>query len=358
MLIEPASLDELTEAVRSTPRLLPVGATTKPRLSACDIPKLSTARLSGIIEYEPGEFTFTALAGTPMREVAAVLAQCGQCLPFDPVLLAAGATLGGTVAAGINGPGRIRFGGIRDFILGVRFVDGRGRLLRMGGKVVKNAAGFDVPKFLVGSLGRFGVLAECTFKVFPLPESRRTLRIEMEGLEAAVHVLTSAATSRWQPEALEFLPHERSILMRLAGPAAALKNLSNEVQQRWPCVVLRDEEANRAWTNLGEFQWTHPGGVLVKVPLTLNAVAPFVRAVSAACDQTLLHISAAGDVGFVSLPAATSITDCDSQLVNLGLTGMVIRGAGPLFCGSRRRTRVSDAVKTALDPDGRFPSIE
>src|SRR4029450_4463398 len=93
---------------------------------------------------------------------AAALAARGQSLRCDPFLLDAGATLGGTVAAGLSGPGRFRYGGLRDFILGVRFVDGLGRLMHMGGKVVKNAAGFDLPKFLVGSLGRFGVLAELT----------------------------------------------------------------------------------------------------------------------------------------------------------------------------------------------------
>src|SRR4051812_30769686 len=150
----PATPEELSEAVRSMPQVLTVGAGTKPRLSAVGaVPKLSTQKLSGIVEYEPDEFTFTALAGTPVREIAASLAERGQYLPFDPMLLDSGATLGGTVAAGFSGPGRFRYGGLRDFILGVRFVDGMGRLLRLGGKVVKNAAGFDVPKFMVGSLG-------------------------------------------------------------------------------------------------------------------------------------------------------------------------------------------------------------
>ena len=106
--------------------------------------------LNGVLEYEPSEFTFTALAGTPVRDIAAILAERGQYLPFDPMLVGAGSTLGGTVASGLSGPGRFRFGGLRDFILGVRFVDGGGRLLRLGGKVVKNSAGFDVPKFFVG----------------------------------------------------------------------------------------------------------------------------------------------------------------------------------------------------------------
>src|SRR5207253_308179 len=137
-----------------------------------------TAGLRGITEYDPSEFTFTAGAGTPVREIVAALAERGQYLPFDPMLADAGATLGGTVAAGLSGPGRFRFGGLRDFILGVQFVDGEGRVLRMGGKVVKNAAGFDLPKFFVGSVGRFGILTELTFKVFPRPVATRTLRLD------------------------------------------------------------------------------------------------------------------------------------------------------------------------------------
>src|SRR5207253_6842143 len=145
-----------------------------------------TAGLRGITEYDPSEFTFTAGAGTPVREIVAALAESGQYLPFDPMLVEAGATLGGTVAAGLSGPGRFRFGGVRDFILGVRFVDGAGRLLRMGGKVVKNAAGFDLPKFFCGSLGRFGLIVEATFKVFPRPASRLTLRLRAENAEVAL----------------------------------------------------------------------------------------------------------------------------------------------------------------------------
>ena len=97
----------------------------------------------------------------------------GQYLPFDPMLSAAGATIGGTVAAGISGPGRYRYGGIRDFLLGVQFISSDGAVINAGGKVVKNAAGFDIPKLLVGSLGRLGVMTELTFKVFPQPVAQR-----------------------------------------------------------------------------------------------------------------------------------------------------------------------------------------
>ena len=86
---------------------------------------------------------------------------------------------------GLSGPRRWRFGGLRDFILGIRFVDGRGRLVRGGGKVVKNAAGFDLPKLFVGSLGRLGILTEVTFKVFPEPPAFATLRVPCDSLVAA-----------------------------------------------------------------------------------------------------------------------------------------------------------------------------
>src|SRR5262245_36002196 len=201
-----ATVDELVEAVRSTPHLLAVGAQTKPRLSKTDAVALDTRRLKGITEYDPGEFTFTAYAGTPLAEISTALAEKGQYLPFDPVLAKSGATLGGSVAAGLSGPGRFRYGGLRDFILGVRFVDGSGQLLHLGGKVVKNAAGFDLPKFFVGSLGRFGVLAELTFKVFPRPASRLTLKLAVASMTDAARILMAAASGRWEAEALEDPP--------------------------------------------------------------------------------------------------------------------------------------------------------
>jgi glycolate oxidase FAD binding subunit len=102
MLLIPATAEELAAAIQSVTRLRPVGAQTKPRLCAVEngVALLSTRALSGIIEYDPGEFTFTALAGTPLREIVAALAARGQYLPWDPPLVESGATLGGTIAAG------------------------------------------------------------------------------------------------------------------------------------------------------------------------------------------------------------------------------------------------------------------
>ena len=353
--LAPATLAELTDAVRSTTHLLAVGARTKPRLSHAsdDVVLVSMRGLSGIVEYDPGEFTFTALAGTPVREITAALAAEGQYLPFDPLLLDAGATLGGTVAAGLSGPGRFRFGGIRDFILGIRFVDGNGRLLRMGGKVVKNAAGFDLPKFFVGSLGRFGVLAEISFKVFPRAPASLTLRFMLDDMEAAARLLTEAANSRWEPDALDLLPDGQSLLLRLATPEPAATTLAREILGRWPGEMLASDEATRVWELIREFAWAPPEHSLVKVSTTAAQVPGLLRAASL-IPGTRVQVSGGGDVAYLSSPES-AVLDC--TLRDLQLRGLTLRGAGPLWSGQRPETNIEQGVKLALDPSGRFPPL-
>ena len=292
-----------------------------------------------------------------MREIGQALAEKGQYLPFDPMWLEAGATLGGTVAAGVSGPGRFRFGGVRDFILGVRFVDGLGRLLRMGGKVVKNCAGFDLPKFFVGSLGRYGVLAEVTFKVFPTPASRLTLKLPTTGAEAAARVLTDAANSRWECDALDLLPDGKTVCLRLAGPAPALEAVSREILARWPGQALSAAEADAAWSELREFRWAHAGGALVKVAVT-PAVVPALDTAARSLDGTRVHVSVGGNVAFVSLPPAVPPAALHERLRALGLRGVTLCGNAPLWCGARSTPAIAAAVKQALDPQNRFPSTD
>jgi glycolate dehydrogenase FAD-binding subunit len=313
-MISPASLTELRDAVLSAPRVIAVGAETKPRLSAVDAVKISMRNLNGITEYDPSEFTFTALAGTPVKEIIAALAEKGQYLPFDPMLVEAGSTIGGVVASGLSGPGRFRFGGVRDFILGVRFVDGMGRLLRLGGKVVKNAAGFDVPKFLVGSLGRFGVIGEVTFKVFPKPESMLTLELPFEA-----ETMARIANSRFEAEALDVLSGGKTMLVRLAGPGTALEVLAKEIGGE---II-----ANTIWDEIRETPWSF------KTDITPDQIADFKAS----------HVSCAGSVAFShTLPPR----------------GMTLRGDAPLWVGGRTRFAIEDAVKQALDPQQRFPTLD
>ncbi|HAB17962.1 MAG TPA: FAD-binding protein [Verrucomicrobiota bacterium] len=353
--LSPRSLTELADAIRSAPRVLAIGAGTKPRLSAVEATRVSTANLRGILEYDPSEFTFTALAGTRVSEVAAALAERGQHLPFDPLLVESGSTLGGAVASGLSGPGRFRFGGVRDFILSVRFVDGRGRLLRLGGKVVKNAAGFDLPKFFVGSLGRFGALGEITFKVFPQPASALTLGLRTGSFEVAARILAKLARSRWEPEALDIPPGGHDIHVQLGGPRPALVALAREILESYPGEVI--DHAHDEWTDLREFRWAHPDGVLVKVPLSLDAVPALARAIGALTDSKI-HFSSGGNVAYLSVPHPETAEPVAAVLTRLGLTGLTLRGQAPLFLGAVKHPAIETAVKMALDPDYRFPSLD
>jgi len=354
-VLTPSSLNELSNAVRSASRVLAIGAGTKPRLGEAEAVKISTTKLRGILEYDPGEFTFTALAGTPLREIVHALAESGQHLPFDPVYVETGSTLGGTVASGLSGPGRFRFGGVRDFILGVRFIDGAGRLLRLGGKVVKNAAGFDLPKFFVGSLGRFGVLGEITFKVFPRPAATLTLRLRSDSLESTRRMISEIARSRWDPDALDVPPGSSDLLVRLAGPEVALSLLAREILGSFPGEV--SATAAELWKDLREFRWIHSAGVLLKIPLSLNTLVPLKNAVDRLPDSRI-HFSAGGQVAYISLPAPEAATPLVTDLIQLGLSGLTLRGAVPVFLGARPRPEIELAMKSALDPTNRFPSLD
>jgi glycolate oxidase FAD binding subunit len=347
----PTTVGELADAVRSAPRVLMVGAGTKARLSAvgADIVRISTAKLRGIVDYEPSEFTFTARAGTPLKEIVAALSERGQYLPFDAMLADAGATLGGTVAAGLSGPGRFRYGGLRDFILGVTFVDGEGRVLRLGGRVVKNAAGFDVPKFFVGSAGRFGAMAELTFKVFPRPLTVRHVRLEAKDAAAKAQIFSAAARARWELDALDAALEEPAVYARIGGPEAALGALTAEMLAKFPGEVMTPGDGNYLWQSVTGFRWAHSGGALAKFALTPTEVAEFAAAVRG-MPGARGWFSAGGNVAYLSLPPAGAFPP-------MKWAGMLLRGEGPLWLGPVRDFEAMRAVKRALDPHGRFPGL-
>ncbi|MCC6207035.1 MAG: glycolate oxidase subunit GlcE [Gammaproteobacteria bacterium] len=144
----------------------------------------SLAAHRGIVNYEPAELVITARSGTPLDEVETLLRKHGQMLAFEPPHFGVGATLGGTIACGISGPRRPYAGAARDHLLGVRCLSGEGRLLRFGGEVVKNVAGFDAFRLMAGALGTLGVLLEVSLKVLPRPEHTVTLAFECRLREA------------------------------------------------------------------------------------------------------------------------------------------------------------------------------
>ena len=149
---------------------------------------LDTNALRGITSYEPSELVVTVQAGTPLAELEAVLAERGQCLPFEPPRFTGRETVGGMVAAGLAGPARASVGGVRDYMLGATMINGRGEALSFGGQVMKNVAGYDVSRLLVGSMGVLGVICEVSLKVLPIAPARATLEFHHDEAEAIEHL--------------------------------------------------------------------------------------------------------------------------------------------------------------------------
>jgi glycolate oxidase FAD binding subunit len=145
---------------------------------------LDLSRFSGITAYEPTELVVTARAGTRLTELEATLAGQGQCLAFEPPRFGDGGTVGGMVAAGLSGPARANVGGVRDYVLGVQLINGRGEHLTFGGQVMKNVAGYDVTRLMVGSLGCLGALTEVSIKVLPVAPAQATLVFEVDQARA------------------------------------------------------------------------------------------------------------------------------------------------------------------------------
>ncbi len=223
-----AALAELTDRVRAaaadkTPLAI-VGGNTKAFYG--EAPRgqpLHLGALSGVSSYEPSELVVTVRAGTPLAQLEALLAEHGQCLPFEPPRFGAageaGGTVGGMVCAGLSGPARAVVGSVRDHVLGVTLLNGRAELLSFGGQVMKNVAGYDVSRLLVGALGILGVVCEVSLKVLPRPPAQATLRFELDEADALQRL------AKWSGQPLPLSASawwSGMLVLRLAGAAAAV----------------------------------------------------------------------------------------------------------------------------------------
>lgn len=358
------SVESLQSVIRQSASVLVVGRQTKPALSAVDpaVTLVSTGGLSGIVEYEPSEFTFTALAGTTIREIEETLRDRNQYLPFDPLLVREGATLGGTVAAGTSGPGRHRFGGVRDFILGADFVDGEGALIRSGGKVVKNAAGFDIPKLLVGSCGRLAAMTMLTFKVFPQPVARHTVSIDCDDHEQASARIAAIAGGRWELDAIDYHAATRRLWVRIGADRevtdAMVSDIAAAIEMPPPDMETEDR-AGEFWAGLRELQFGRSGqDCVVKLPLTLRRMRELADWCDRVAEDATFHVSVAGALGWLAI-RPSRLGELEQFLAESGMRGLVLRGGlagGGCLIGTRSSASIEAAVKRAMDPPGRFPS--
>ncbi|WP_137925029.1 glycolate oxidase subunit GlcE [Cupriavidus sp. 2SB] len=209
---------------------------------------VDTRGYAGIVDYDPAELVITARCGTELREIEAVLAESGQCLPFEPPHFRidsaqSTATIGGAFAAGLSGPRRQSVGALRDFVLGAKLVDGNAQLLSFGGQVMKNVAGYDVSRLLAGSLGTLGLVTEISLKVLPIPAATLTLEFQMNQ-ESALEFFNKCTSQPLPIAATAWF--EDTALVKLAGARAAVRAATQKLGGQ----ALPEQMAKEQWEGL------------------------------------------------------------------------------------------------------------
>lgn len=322
---------------------------------------LSTAELSGITLYEPGALTIVVQAGTPVAQIEAALDAENQRLAFEPMdhrglLGTDGApTIGGVVAGNVSGSRRIAVGACRDHLLGVRFVDGMGTVIKNGGRVMKNVTGYDLVKLLAGSFGTLGVLSEVSLKVLPKPETSATLVLHGLGVEQAVAAMSAALGS---PFEVTGAAHGRDTLIRIEGFAAsvayrldALENLLGGFGE-----ITREEDASVSsaiWkdiTDVADFGGTD--AEIWRVSVKPSDAPALIDALPEGCD---VRLDWGGGLVWISAPSGTDIRAC------MGVTGhatlvrakAATRATVPVFHPENEVVAaLSRGIRAKFDPRG------
>lgn len=246
---------------------------------------LSTRSWSGIVSHEPSELVVTVRAGTPLATLEAALADKGQCLPFEPPRFGAASTVGGVIAAGLSGPARATAGGVRDYVLGVQFINGRGEWLTFGGQVMKNVAGYDISRALAGSMGTLGVITDVSLKVLPVAPAEATLVFRL-GQHDALEQL-----HRWGGQPLPInascwvkdvtAPDAPELLfLRLRGAVAAVEAASERLMKETGGVRMDNAQAGPDWAACRDQTlpfFTPPSAELCLWRLSLPQTAPVIE---------------------------------------------------------------------------------
>jgi glycolate oxidase FAD binding subunit len=335
---------------------------------------LDTRALSGVISYEPTELVVTVGSGTPLAELEALLAEQGQCLPFEPPHFswsspagASPATVGGMVASGLAGPARASVGSVRDYVLGVKLLNGLGQHLTFGGQVMKNVAGYDVSRLMAGARGTLGLLTEISLKVLPVAPAEATLCFALAQHEALEQL------HRWGGEPLPLnascwvMDESRPCLyVRLRGAVAAVEAACRRMLAEVPGQRLDNAQTGPDWSlcrnqRLPFFtDRPQPDAVLwrISVPQTAPVLAlpgqPLVEwqgglrwlwapASAAAGLQATAHAAGGSATLFVDPAAAANAVS-----VATGSADRALRSNSPVL------DAIGQRLKASFDPQGLF----
>lgn len=275
--------DALAAAASAGKRIRLGGAFTKDRMGGpqrhADV-VISTAGLRRIVEYDPRDLTISVEAGLPFAELERITGEHNQMAPLDPPF-SAQATVGGVVAANTNGPRRRLYGACRDLVIGMKFVTLEGKLISSGGMVVKNAAGLDMAKLMVGSMGTLAAIAVVNFRLAPRPPASRTYASSFPTLEEAFAARDTLLRSPLQPVAIDLLNPAAAarigrqgylLLVQVGGSEAVMERYARELGR---AAVEGDSEAE-LWRRVREFTpqflAAHPHGAVLRISSTLSGL--------------------------------------------------------------------------------------
>lgn len=370
------SVASIAEAITSaTGTVIPVGAATKPALAACALSatRIDVRGLTGIVSYEPSEYLISARAGTAIGQLQSALSEHGQYLPFDPMYVDQGATLGGTVASGLSGSGHMLYGSLRDFVMEVELVDGLGKVVRGGGKVVKNAAGFDLPKLLVGSYGRLGVLTEITLKVFPRPQAFATLLAHWPAIADCIQATQRLLSQPLPLTACDIEPSpsgEIRLSARFAAPCNSLPNVLCRATAALNCTtetLLDPEQERQYWlTSANQCAPTahshhSQSTFLVRIATTLDKLPNLFGNLTSIADVSP-RSTGGGSCTWLSFESManteTLVETLDSWLLAHSLSGIVVNGAVHSLkaLGEKGWLKTAGRIQLAVDPQRKFSS--
>lgn len=324
-----------------------------------DATRLTTQGLDGVVAYEPGELTLIARAGARLDEIEPMLAAEGQVLAFEPMdhrilLGTTGApTLGGMVAANVSGPRRLLAGACRDHLLGVRFVDGRGRILKSGGRVMKNVTGMDLGKLICGSGGTLGVLTEVALKTLPAAESQKTLAFPGVTARDAVSLFSAALATPFEVSGAAF--HAGTAWLRIEGLAAQVvyrcDRLAALLRDR-RMDTIDDGQSRRLWADLRDVRHFAEGGAPVWRIIAKPTDAPgILEALQPLGGQASLDWGG-GLIWYAGPAGAAAI----AQAARGGLATLVRPGSQPVQraapAGAPGLAAVISAIRQTFDPAG------
>ncbi len=372
MSVVASMIEQISEAVAADDdrRFLACGGCTKQALTQVeDVERFDMRLHCGILTYDPSEFLISAKAGTRVTDLQLALSEHGQYLPCDPLFGAAGSTIGGTLASGFSGSNRLLYGGLRDFIMEVEMIDGTGAVIRGGGKVVKNAAGFDIPKLLVGSYGRLGIITEVTFKVFPRPNAFATLRVRCKHITQAIEQSQKLLSKPFPIAALDLIASEGQrddeeieLLVRCGAPSDSVTAVLERMQRVLGCSgeTLHDAADAKLWCQQASFveREATAGECLLRIAIHPARVAEFEQRRRSLPTNSTVTYTGGCSVAWIRLQNS-DLNKMDGLLTQLKLSAIIVLGSTGelskhLGIGNVIWRDSANRIQQALDPRQRF----